>query len=227
MRFKLLFAPDGKRIYGAQIVGRDGVDKRIDVIATAMRGNLGVWDLSTSNWPTRRRTVPPRTRSTWPAHRLQPAARRRGLLVRRGFFHLPPNVLLLDVRTPVEFETWHIPGAINLPLGQLRAKHATLDKTRPIYTYCKVGLRSYLAYRILKQEGFQVKNLAGGADFFRAFYPDLTPTSGKGVPTMNQNLTESEAGASTKNYEPRTTNFSSKLFRSTAWDFHVPARLAD
>ena len=231
MRFKLLFAPDGKRIYGAQIVGRDGVDKRIDVIATAMRGNLGVWDLEHLELA----YAPPYGSA-------KDAINMAGFIacnLLRGdvdfwyaedFSNLPPNVLLLDVRTPVEFETWHIPGAINLPLGQLRAKHATLDKTRPIYTYCKVGLRSYLAYRILKQEGFQVKNLAGGADFFRAFYPDLTPTSGKGVPTMNQNLTESEAGASTKNYEPRTTNFSSKTISLDCMGLPCPGpigRLSD
>jgi peroxiredoxin family protein/rhodanese-related sulfurtransferase/TusA-related sulfurtransferase len=204
MRFKLLFAPDGKRIFGAQIVGHDGVDKRIDVIATAMRGSLGVWDLEHLELA----YAPPYGSA-------KDAINMAGFIacnLLRGdvdfwyaedFSNLPPNVLLLDVRTPAEFETWHIPGAINLPLGQLRAKHATLDKSRTIYTYCKVGLRSYLAYRILKQENFNVKNLSGGADFFRAFYPDLTPVSDNCVPCKQEATTKiPEKGAT--NMNPKT-----------------------
>ena len=173
MFFKLLFAPDGKRILGAQIVGRDGVDKRIDVIATAMRGNLGVWDLEHLELA----YAPPYGSAKDPVNMAGFIA--CNLL--RGdvdfwyadeFRDLPPEAVLLDVRSPSEFSDWHIPGAINLPVGQLRARHGTLDKSRVYHLYCKVGLRSYLAHRILKQLGFQVKTLSGGTDFFRACFPE-------------------------------------------------------
>ena len=173
MRFKLLFSPDGHRILGAQIVGRDGVDKRIDVIATAMRGNLGVWDLEHLELA----YAPPYGSAKDPVNMAGFMACNllRGdvdLWYADEFRSLPPDSVLLDVRGPSEFSDWHIPGAVNLPVGQLRARHATLDKSRTYYIYCKVGLRSYLAYRILKQSGFQVKTLSGGTDFFRACFPD-------------------------------------------------------
>jgi peroxiredoxin family protein/rhodanese-related sulfurtransferase/TusA-related sulfurtransferase len=173
MRFKLLFAPDGKRLFGAQIIGCDGVDKRIDVIATAMRGSLGVWDLEHLELA----YAPPYGSA-------KDAVNMAGFIacnLLRGdvelwypeeFRCLPPEAVLLDIRGPGEFADWHIPGAVNLPLGQLRAKQGALDKSRTYYLYCKVGLRSYLAYRILKQLGYQVKTLSGGTDFFRAFYPE-------------------------------------------------------
>ena len=172
MRFKLLFSPDGKRILGAQIVGRDGVDKRIDVIATAMRGNLGVWDLEHLELA----YAPPYGSAKDPVNMAGFTACNllRGdvdLWYAEEFQNLPPGAVLLDVRGPSEFADWHIPGAVNLPVGQLRAKHATLDKSRSHYVYCKVGLRSYLAYRILKQLGYQAKTLSGGTDFFRASFP--------------------------------------------------------
>ncbi len=173
MRFKLLFAPDGKRIFGAQIIGFDGADKRIDVIATAMRGNLGVWDLEHLELA----YAPPYGSA-------KDAVNMAGFVacnLLRGdiefwyaeeFRCLPPEAVLLDIRGADDFNAWHIPGAINLPLGQLRVKHGDLDRSRTYYIYCKVGLRSYLAYRILKQHDVHVKTLSGGTDFFRAFHPD-------------------------------------------------------
>ncbi|MFZ4394902.1 MAG: FAD-dependent oxidoreductase [Kiritimatiellia bacterium] len=172
MRCKLLFSPDGNRILGAQIVGRDGVDKRIDVLATAMRGNLGVWDLEHLELA----YAPPYGSAKDAVNMLGFAA--CNLL--RGdvdFWYaeeldsLPPDAVLLDVRGPAEFAAWHLPDATNLPVGKLRAQHGTLDKARPYFVYCKVGLRSYLAYRILKQLGFKVRTLSGGTDVFRTVFP--------------------------------------------------------
>ena len=190
MLFKLLFAPDGKRILGAQIVGRDGVDKRIDVIATAMRGNLGVWDLEHLELA----YAPPYGSAKDPVNMAGFVACNllRGdvdLWYAEEFACLPKDVTLVDVRSKAEFDLWNIPGAVNLPLGQLRAQLATLDKSRTYYAYCKVGLRSYLAYRILKQNGFKVKNLTGGADVFRLFHPEpvtvFSPTSTEGTGARN------------------------------------------
>jgi NADPH-dependent 2,4-dienoyl-CoA reductase/sulfur reductase-like enzyme/peroxiredoxin family protein/rhodanese-related sulfurtransferase/TusA-related sulfurtransferase len=200
MLFKLLFAPDGQRILGAQIVGRDGVDKRIDVIATAMRGNLGVWDLEHLELA----YAPPYGSAKDPVNMAGFIA---GNLLRgdvdlwyaEDVTCLPQDSTLLDVRTKAEFELWHIPGAVNLPIGQLRAQLATLDNSRNYYAYCKVGLRSYLAYRIMKQNGFTVKTLAGGADVFRLFHPGhsaraqapgpgIAPTSNEAPGPSNMNM---------------------------------------
>jgi NADPH-dependent 2,4-dienoyl-CoA reductase/sulfur reductase-like enzyme/peroxiredoxin family protein/rhodanese-related sulfurtransferase/TusA-related sulfurtransferase len=199
MRFKLLFAPDGKRVLGAQIVGRDGVDKRIDVIATAMRGNLGVWDLEHLELG----YAPPygAAKDAINMAGFVAANLLRGdvdLWYAEEFPCLPADAVVLDVRTPAEFEAWRLPGAINLPLSQLRARHVALDKSRPHYVYCKVGLRSYLAYRVLKQLGFRAKTLSGGMDFFRAFPPECG--------MRNAERGEESAGPTTKNEEPGTKN---------------------
>ena len=212
MRFKLLFSPDGHRLLGAQIVGRDGVDKRIDVIATAMRGNLGVWDLEHLELA----YAPPFGSAKDPVNMAGFMACNllRGdvdLWYADEFRNLPLGAVLLDVRGPSEFSDWHIPSAVNLPVGQLRAKHATLDKSRTYYIYCKVGLRSYLAYRILKQLGFQVKTLSGGTDFFCACFPEpehggrnsATPQDAGNLPQGSQS---SPLQVETKNEEPGTTN---------------------
>jgi NADPH-dependent 2,4-dienoyl-CoA reductase/sulfur reductase-like enzyme/peroxiredoxin family protein/rhodanese-related sulfurtransferase/TusA-related sulfurtransferase len=197
MLIKLLFSPDGKRILGAQIVGRDGVDKRIDVLATAMRGNLSVWDLEHLELA----YAPPYGSAKDPVNMAGFVACNllhgdTDLWYTEEFPSLPKDITLLDVRTKADFDLWHIPGAVNLPLGQLRAQLGALDKSRTYYAYCKVGLRSYLAGRILQQNGFKVKNLAGGADVFRLFYPD--PVARTQEPGPRTTLT--------KNEEPGTQN---------------------
>ena len=183
MLIKLLFTPDGQRILGAQILGRDGVDKRIDVLATAMRGNLSVWDLEHLELA----YAPPYGSAKDPVNMAGFAACNllRGdteLWYAEEFARLSKNAALIDVRSQAEFELWHVPGAVNLPLAQLRAQLGSLDKSRAYYVYCKVGLRSYLAYRILKQSGFQVKTLAGGTEVFRLFHPEPSPVI---APTLN------------------------------------------
>jgi NADPH-dependent 2,4-dienoyl-CoA reductase/sulfur reductase-like enzyme/peroxiredoxin family protein/rhodanese-related sulfurtransferase/TusA-related sulfurtransferase len=184
MRFKLLFAPDGKRILGAQIVGCDGVDKRIDVIATAMRGNLGVWDLEHLELA----YAPPYGSAKDAVNMAGFVACNllRGdvdLWYPENFPALPPDAVLLDVRGPAEYADWHIPGATNLPLAQIRKRRGELDPARTYFIYCKVGLRSYLAYRILKQLGLRARTLSGGTDFFRAFFPELPAADRAAPPT--------------------------------------------
>jgi NADPH-dependent 2,4-dienoyl-CoA reductase/sulfur reductase-like enzyme/peroxiredoxin family protein/rhodanese-related sulfurtransferase/TusA-related sulfurtransferase len=178
MHIKLLFSPDGKRILGAQIAGYDGVDKRIDVLATAMRGGLGVWDLEHLELA----YAPPYGSAKDPVNMAGFTACNllRGdveFWYAEEFGALPANAVLLDVRTPNEFSAWHIPGAVNVPLGTLRTKADSLDHAKSNFIYCKVGLRSYLAYRILKQRGFTAKTLAGGGDIFRAVHPALGPAT--------------------------------------------------
>ncbi|MDD5705516.1 MAG: FAD-dependent oxidoreductase [Kiritimatiellae bacterium] len=177
MHLKLLFSPDGKRIYGAQICGFDGVDKRIDVLATAMRGGLGVWDLEHLELA----YAPPYGAAKDPVNMAGFVACNllRGdvdFWYAEEFGALPAEARVLDVRTQNEFAAWHVPGAGHLPLGELRQKVASLDPRAAYYVYCKVGLRSYLAYRIMKQHGLKVKTLAGGADTFRAVHVETRPS---------------------------------------------------
>lgn len=178
MHFKLLFAEDGKRILGAQIAGYDGVDKRIDVLATAMRGGLGVWDLEHLEL-----AYAPPYGSARDAVNL---AGFTACNLLRGdtepwyaeeFASLPRNALLLDVRSANEFNAWHAPGAVNVPLEALRAAADSFDPARPVFAYCRIGMRSYLAYRILKQRGFTVRTLSGGSETFRAVHPQLGPAA--------------------------------------------------
>ncbi len=179
MHLKLLFSPDGHRILGCQIAGYDGVDKRIDVIATAMRGNLGVWDLEHIELA----YAPPYGSAKDPVN----MAGFTACNLLRGdvdywyaeeFGRLPEQAVLLDVRTPNEYAAWHVPHAVGLPLVELRDKLPSLDGSKRYYVYCKVGLRSYLAARILTQSGLSACTLAGGAETFRAVHPTLGP----GVP---------------------------------------------
>jgi NADPH-dependent 2,4-dienoyl-CoA reductase/sulfur reductase-like enzyme/peroxiredoxin family protein/rhodanese-related sulfurtransferase/TusA-related sulfurtransferase len=182
MHAKMLFSPDGTRIYGAQIAGRDGVDKRIDVLSTAIRGGLGVQDLEHLELA----YAPPYSSAKDPVNMMGFVA--SNLL--RGdvaFWHaedpVPADTVLLDVRTTGEFDTWHIPKAVNVPLASLRGRLEQLDRSKTFFVYCKVGLRSYLAYRLLAQTGFKVATLAGGVDMYRAFHPNPAP-AGPVIPTI-------------------------------------------
>jgi rhodanese-related sulfurtransferase len=91
--------------------------------------------------------------------------------------------LIIDVRSQSEYQVWHIPKAINIPLGQLRAQLDSLPKDKLIFLYCRVGFRSYLAYRILVQSGFSnVKTLAGGSKTFCSFHRTPLCTGRPGIP---------------------------------------------
>lgn len=172
MRFKLLFSPDGKRVLGAQICGFDGVDKRIDVLAAAMRAGLGVQDLE--------HLEPGYAPPYAPViDAVNAAGFVAGNLVRGDveFWYaeehdsLPADARLLDLRSAAEFAAGHIPGAVSLPFAELRGRAASLDKNATWFLYCRTGVTSYLAYRILKQHGLRARTLAGGIDIFRATHP--------------------------------------------------------
>lgn len=183
MHLKLLFRPDGARILGAQIAGYDGVDKRIDVLATAMRGNLGVFDLEHLELA----YAPPYGSAKDPVNMAGFVAANllRGdveFWYAEEFAALPSDAVVLDVRTPNEYAAWHLPGAVNVPLNRVRERVAKLDAAKPYFVYCKVGIRSYLAYRILKQHGLRAKTLAGGGDTFQAVRPDLASGAASATP---------------------------------------------
>ena len=163
LTLKLLFAGDG-RILGAQAVGQDGVDKRIDVIATVLRLGGTIYDLTELELA----YAPPFSSAKDPVNMAGYVA--ENILSGRAEFiayeQLPAAVkagaLVLDVSTAGEYEAGHIPEAINIPVDELRQRLSELRVDQPLVVYCKVGIRGYLAERILKQQGFSVKNLMGG-----------------------------------------------------------------
>lgn len=160
---KLLFAPDG-RILGCQIIGAEGVDKRIDVIATTMRLGGLVTDLCDLELA----YAPPYSSARDPVNMLGYIAQNILESSSRTVDHAAvaarnrDTTILLDVRTTGEFERGHIPGAVNIPVDELRERLDELDKDKEIIEYCQVGLRGHVAERILSQHGFAVKNLSGG-----------------------------------------------------------------
>jgi NADPH-dependent 2,4-dienoyl-CoA reductase/sulfur reductase-like enzyme/peroxiredoxin family protein/rhodanese-related sulfurtransferase/TusA-related sulfurtransferase len=171
MHLKLLFTPDTGEILGAQITGFDGVDKRIDVLATAMQGNMMVRDLQNLELA----YAPPYGAAKDPVNMAGFVASNMlngdlDLWYAEDYPAKTKQGTILDVRTGEEFGTWHVPGAINVPISRLRKSLASLDKSKPVFVYCKVGFRSYLTHRILKQNGFDVSTLSGGTLTFRAWH---------------------------------------------------------
>ncbi|MFA5523888.1 MAG: DsrE/DsrF/DrsH-like family protein [Tissierellales bacterium] len=164
MSIKLIFKLDGK-ILGAQIVGYEGVDKRIDVIATAIRFNGTIYDLKELELA----YAPPYSSAKDPVNMAGFTAEN----ILNGEVNVIQwneldgldnnNSILLDVRDEVERELGYIEGSVNIPLNQLRDRLSELNKEKEIIIYCAVGLRGYIGARILNQHGFnKVRNLSGG-----------------------------------------------------------------
>jgi NADPH-dependent 2,4-dienoyl-CoA reductase/sulfur reductase-like enzyme/rhodanese-related sulfurtransferase len=158
---KLIFTKKKGRIVGAQAIGHEGVEKRIDVISMAIQMHATVFDLEETEL-----CYAPQFGSA------KDPVNMAGMIaanVLRGDAHLAhweelPNsdALILDVRDPIEYKQDHIEGAEHLPLDHLRRRMHELPKEREIWTYCFVGQRSYYAARALSQYGFNVKNISGG-----------------------------------------------------------------
>ncbi len=161
---KLIFDENGK-IFGAQAVGEAGVDKRIDVIATAIKGNLTVYDLPEIEIT----YAPPFNSAKDPVNIAGYAAENilKGDLEMVNYdefwdFVKENDAVILDVRTSKEFSGGAIEGAININVDDLRANLEKLDKNKTYAIYCQVGLRGYLANRIMRNNGFRAVNLNGG-----------------------------------------------------------------
>ncbi|MDP1766660.1 MAG: FAD-dependent oxidoreductase [Methylotenera sp.] len=184
MHIKLLFSPDDGRILGAQVVGYDGVDKRIDVFATALRAGMTVYDLEELELA----YSPPYGSAKDPVNMAGFVAANLlngdvNFWYAEDYSDSMEDGLVIDVRSQNEYQVWHIPNAINIPLGQLRAQLDSLPKDKRIFVYCHVGFRSYLAYRILVQSGFNhVKTLAGGSKTFCSFHRTPLCTGRPGIP---------------------------------------------
>ncbi len=160
---KILFAPDSGRLLGAQAVGRDGIDKRIDVLATALKGKMTVHDLAELELA----YAPPYGSAKDPINLAGMAAQN----VLAGDVEVaqwhdiaalnPAHAVLLDVRRAEEREKGFIPGSIHIPLDQLRERLGELSRDREIIAHCQTGQRSYYACRLLRQRGYRARNLAG------------------------------------------------------------------
>ena len=172
MTLKLIFDKETGQIYGAQAVGKDGVDKRIDVIATAIKGGLTVRDLPDLELA----YAPPFSSAKDPVNMAgYVASNILDGMVETVQWHEIDEIIanggtLIDVRTPKEVARGTIPGAINIPLDELRERLAELPKDKTIYVTCQVGLRGYLATRILRDNGFRAKNLDGGYKLYSSVF---------------------------------------------------------
>ena len=171
MVMKVLYEKESRRLLGAQIIGNDGVDKRIDVLATAIRAGMTATELTELDLA----YAPPYSSAKDPVNMA-------GFMIENldsgkvQQFHwdevddLPHDgsLVLLDVRTPGEYQRGHLDGFQNIPLDNLREHLEELDQNKPVYVNCQVGLRGYLACRILMQHGFTCFNLSGGYKFYQS-----------------------------------------------------------
>lgn len=182
MILKLIFSPTDGTIYGAQAIGQEGTEKRIDVIATAMTGNLKVRDLPDLELS----YAPPYSSAKDPVNIL-------GYVALHVLDNEIPTIqwhqidevvksggYLLDVRTPLEFDLGHIPGSVNFELDELRNNLERIpSKDTPIYVTCQVGHRGYLAVRILQENGFtNVFNVDGGYRLYEVATHDFNNPTG-------------------------------------------------
>ncbi len=165
MAIKLIFEPVTGKVLGSQIVGYDGVDKRIDVIATALRFGATVKNLMDLELA----YAPPYSSAKDPVNMVAFTAENimKGKTGVAHYFEVPTidktKTILVDVRDAIEREMGFIEGSVNIPLNDLRVRMGELDPTKEIILYCAIGLRGYIGARMLKQHGYgNVRNLSGG-----------------------------------------------------------------
>lgn len=175
MTLKVLFEKDTYRLLGAQIVGFEGVDKRIDVLATAIRAGMKAYELTELDLA----YAPPYSSAKDPVNMAGYIIENiKNGIVKQWYYEndktLPRDgsVTLLDTRTSLEYSMGHAEGFVNLPVDELRERIKELDKSKPVYVICQSGLRSYIASRILIGNDFDAYNFAGGFRFYAAVHND-------------------------------------------------------
>ena len=175
MTMKVVFEKETCRLLGAQIVGYEGVDKRIDVLATAIHAGMKATqlkDLDLAYAPPFSSAKDPVNMAGFMIDNIS-----RGVLKQWFLEDVPAlprdgSVTLLDARTPAEFSRGHIEDFVNIPVDELRERLDELDQGKPVYVICQSGLRSYIAARILEGSGFEAYNFAGGFRFYDAVTND-------------------------------------------------------
>ena len=175
MSIKTIFEKNTGKILGAQIVGFQGSDKRCDVMATAIHFGATASDLTKLELC----YAPPYSSAKDPVNMVGFVIENlQSGNVKNFHWHdvenLPHDgsITLLDTRTPFEFESSHIDGFINIPLDEIRQRMNEIDKAKPVYVTCQVGLRGYVACRILSQNGYDCYNLSGGFRLYNSIYGD-------------------------------------------------------
>lgn len=173
LTIKLLFDFKNSKVLGAQIFGYDGVDKRIDVISTAISFNATVYDLTKLDLS----YAPPFSSAKDPINLAGYYASDilEGLsnpISYEQYLNNKDDYVLLDIREDIEKELGEIDNSNSIPLTKLRTRHVELDKNKKYVVYCAVGLRGYLAERILKQKGYEVYNLLGGFRTYEDYKED-------------------------------------------------------
>ncbi|WP_300805130.1 DsrE/DsrF/DrsH-like family protein, partial [uncultured Duncaniella sp.] len=170
MTIKVIFSPADGKLLGAQIVGYDGVDKRIDLMAQVIKSGGTVADLTRIEHA----YAPPYSSAKDPVAMAGYVAgnilsgKMKPIYWRQIRDATPGEFVLIDVRTPMEYAAGALPGAINIPLDSMRGRLTDIPKNRPVVVYCGVGLRGYLASNILQLNGFDdVRNLIGGIKSYR------------------------------------------------------------
>ena len=175
MTMKVVYERGTGRLLGGQILGGDGVDKRIDVLATALRAGMTAADLTELDLayaPPYSSAKDPVNMAGYMIENLLTGKVQQFRLDDLAALPRDGSVTLLDTRTPEEYRRGHADGFINLPLDELRERLGELDPAKPVYVMCQSGLRSYVACRILSQHGFHCYNFAGGYRFYEAVTTD-------------------------------------------------------
>jgi NADPH-dependent 2,4-dienoyl-CoA reductase/sulfur reductase-like enzyme/rhodanese-related sulfurtransferase len=170
MTIQINFTPTDGKLLGAQIIGTDGVDKRIDTLSSVIQRGSTIEELTEFEHA----YAPPYSSAKDPVNMAGFVAenileKRLNVIPWSKVADIKSDDILIDVRTALEFVEGNIPGSINIPVDELRGRLHELDKQRNIYIYCQIGLRGYLAQRILLQNGFQqVLNISGGYKLWSA-----------------------------------------------------------
>ena len=183
---KVLFSPDDGKLLGGQVLGWDGVDKRIDVLAVALRAGMTVYDLEHLELA----YAPPYGSAKDPVNMtgFLGANLLRGdidLWYPEDYPDCAGRVTILDTRTQAEYDAWHVPEAVLIPYTELRERLDEIPRDKPVWTYCRSGFRSYIAYEVLKQNGYDdVAFLAGGMMTFHGFHRTPLDVGKGGMPVV-------------------------------------------
>ena len=175
MTMKVVFEKETFRLLGAQIVGYEGIDKRIDVLATAIRAGLKATqlkELELAYAPPYSSAKDPVNMAGFMIENIANGVLKQWHLEDVDKLPRDGSVTLLDTRTVGEYAGGHIDGFTNIPVDQLRERLGELDKSKPVYVICQSGLRSYIACRILTGNGFECYNFSGGFRFYDAVMHD-------------------------------------------------------
>lgn len=175
MTMKVVFERETGRLLGGQIVGYEGVDKRIDVLATAIRAGMTaveLKDLDLAYAPPYSSAKDPVNMAGFMVENLLRGVVKQWRLEDLDALPRDGSAVLLDVRTGEEYRMGHIPGFVNIPVDELRERLGELDRSKPVYAICQSGLRSYIACRILEGRGFTCCNFSGGFRFYDAVMND-------------------------------------------------------